>query len=1004
MNTLMRIARALVFVLVFAEAASAQTTLNFVQSFDAGSVVGIVNPSSNFADVQFTFYRPDGSLAATNLPFNPVSYQIPPKGRIGMTAADIFGGVPVAGWIQATSLTMGLGGQTADSFTDQIVPIYASNSGNPIQLTNIGAQTVAIVKFYNARGQEVVSPNGNSWTLQAHSQVPIPIPAGSTSAHMNSSSAIVATLPIRIADTSVLIHGQSSIQTSDISILPFLRNGSVGPSVLELTNPSSDPISVSVTYKGEAGTTVQIPLNEIPGNGSADVNVIRFAPYDGYIEVDSHHKPLALLMLLNSGAETIAVPELTDPADRFLINATSSTSKISLINPSAEPVQVELSYINADGTTASQKTISLTGSRTNLIRDIISTTGNLNGGFVAIRSSGAKLYALELLGSSKPTVVAPLAVAPTFSANPIVAAPNWVGAIKRDGPGDIHPGDAVTGVAKNIGVDPVVTCGGKTVDGLVSTVDLNVPGNFTLRFLMPPIEPGFVNCKLKTGGMESDAIRVRLMDTAEALTDSLSGRAFYQKLEVTDNGLDLDHPSMNPIRGARIEVYDNATRNLISVSDPDVNGNFLVLVPPNATNLVIKAVSRLRSVDLKVEDNTNANQFYVIKSAELDMRERPASVLVVDRTRLSGAFNILEQIQRSNDFVRSADPQFAEFPFTIFWSEKNQNKSGYIKDGLVGSTVFFPTSGIAYVLGDRNTDSDEYDDSVLIHEYAHVLAVKFSHDDSIGGVHKTGDKLDPRVAWSEGWANFFSAAVRNDSIYRDSKEPGGANVLRFDLEENYPPNSWTGYGSETSVQALLWDLLDDKSEFADTLQLDFSQIWAAFTDLKNDRFVYLPYFLDHLIARSSPLVGESVQRMAQAQAIDYQPGVIPSVTNPFPSVIAMNSPRTGELDSATPRRTNLGQSSTFYIFKTNGAPVSIQLNVLLGALNNPAANDLDLYLFDVNGKLISKSDKGGDGQPESFSSLPLPPGFYVIEVRSYFTNPRGIVVYNSGRYSLSLRQ
>src|SRR5206468_12451246 len=134
-----------------------------------------------------------------------------------------------------------------------------------------------------------------------------------------------------------------------------------------------------------------------------------------------------------------------------------------------------------------------------------------------------------------------------------------------------------------------------------------------------------------------------------------------------------------------------------------------------------------------------------------------------------------------------ADPRFSALPFTIFWSEKNQNKIGGSRsDGFIGTTFFSLTSSTAYVLGDRNTDSDEFDDSVLLHEYAHMLAAKFSRDDSPGGVHSTGDVLDPRVAWSEGFANFFSSAARNNPVYRDSYGPNGINVLRYYLEDNAP--------------------------------------------------------------------------------------------------------------------------------------------------------------------------------------------------------------------------
>lgn len=580
------------------------------------------------------------------------------------------------------------------------------------------------------------------------------------------------------------------------------------------------------------------------------------------------------------------------------------------------------------------------------------------------------------------------------------SVPNWIGDLSRNTPGDIHSGDTLVGRARNIGADPAVMCGGKPAENLQITPDPNSNLTVSLTFSLPQIEPGFTDCRLRNGTQEAaSSPRILIMDAGGTLTDLLTGSATYQKLEVTDIGLDTERTSQKPIRNVLIEVYEAG--RFISRSYTDNNGEFVVAVPPDATDLTIRAVSRLSFVDLKVEDNTNGSRFYYISSPGIDMRERPWRVPLADKTRASGAFNILEQIQRANDFVHATDPQFQPFPFTIFWSERNQNKFGSIKDGLVGTTFFSLTSSTAFILGDRNTDSDEYDDSVLIHEYAHMLAAKFSRDDSIGGAHRIGDNLDPRVAWSEGWANFFSAAVRNDSVYRDSSGPGGSNVLRFDLEENYPPGSWTGYGSETSVQALLWDFFDDKSEPGDLAQFDFSQIWAAFTDLDSNHFVYMQNFLDHLVARN-PAASDSIQRMAQSQAIDFQPGEIPSVTNPFPSFIAMNSVRSGELDSLSTKRTNLAQSSHFFIFTTNGGPLSIQLSVTPGTVGNPALNDLDLFLFDANGRQLTKSDSGRSGQGEWIPILALPPGSYVIEIRSYFSIARGNTVFNSGRYSLRL--
>ena len=86
--------------------------------------------------------------------------------------------------------------------------------------------------------------------------------------------------------------------------------------------------------------------------------------------------------------------------------------------------------------------------------------------------------------------------------------------------------------------------------------------------------------------------------------------------------------------------------------------------------------------------------------------------------------------------------------------------------------------------------------------------------------------LDPRVAWSEGWANFFSCAVRNDAAFRDSLGPNGTTVLKYDLEDNVPPGDNPGFWSEASVDTLLWDLYDDHPDTGDEVQYPLSLIWV----------------------------------------------------------------------------------------------------------------------------------------------------------------------------------
>jgi hypothetical protein len=438
---------------------------------------------------------------------------------------------------------------------------------------------------------------------------------------------------------------------------------------------------------------------------------------------------------------------------------------------------------------------------------------------------------------------------------------------------------------------------------------------------------------------------------------------------------------------------------VISVSETDGLGRFKASVQPQSP-VVVRVLSRLRYTDLRVVDNTNNGALYVLQT-EFDPRESPA-ILVSDVTRKSGAFNILEMIQRGNDLVHIADARIIPPTPAIFWSVRNTTQNGNKAAGQVGTTYFSLTTNTAYILGDRDVDSDEFDDSVILHEYAHMLAARFSRDDSPGLAHGIGDMEDARLAWSEGWANFFSGAARYDAIYRDSRGPNGASIMRIDLEENVPPLDQPGYWSEASVDTLLWDLFDDHADNGDTVQYPFASIWGAVTDLKNDHFVYLPEFLDHFVSRE-PSSADAVIAMAQPRHIDYVPNTQPSISNPFPKPMSTGEVDTGYVDSLTAKRTNLAQSSHFYSFSTTGDAVSIRLDITaLGPGNNANANDLDLFLLDSNGKVVDQSDRGLNGQSELISRR-VPAGFYVIEIRSYYTKAEtNVTVFNSGAYRLSL--
>src|SRR5207244_3892497 len=134
------------------------------------------------------------------------------------------------------------------------------------------------------------------------------------------------------------------------------------------------------------------------------------------------------------------------------------------------------------------------------------------------------------------------------------------------------------------------------------------------------------------------------------------------------------------------------------VSETDARGQFVADVPAQSP-VLIRALSRLRSTDLQVVD-APATRFLYSVSTPFDARET-STAQIVDRSRVSGAFNILEVVQRSNDLIRLVDSRILPPASTIFWSTSNTYST-------IKTSHFSLSSNTAFILGDRNLDSDEF--------------------------------------------------------------------------------------------------------------------------------------------------------------------------------------------------------------------------------------------------------------------------------------------------------
>jgi hypothetical protein len=1027
-NTLLRVVYTLGISLILAQAASAQSVLNFAKATVNGRLnagFAVTNPSSNYVDLQFTLYGLDGNPVSTGL-VNPVRYRVAPKGQISMLASDVFAASKVDGWVQVTSSASGLGGyylsgdfasalggaESSPALGTQVIPVVRNDQTTKTELvvlnSGLTSGTVTLTLF-NARGDQAGATI--SQTVAAHAALrlstadfAVNLPAETFSARISATVPVAATAILNRSGSLLFVPGQSVDQPASVRIVPQFVSGNGFNPVLVLTNPTASQTTVTVTALGETGTAVNSSRSfTIPANGSisADAQTITRQPFvptvNGWLRIESQNVVLNGLLILDTNQAQTSIPLQTAALDRMIYSQISETSDIYtglvFVNTWAIDATLDVSLVRGDGVTFAQKSIQVAANSkySSTLREMVPQAAGQTSGYIVIHSS-LPVFTMGMLGANSGAFMAsmpPKRPFDAFTPNPVVLLPKIT--VTDPGP-NVQVGTTIRVAVDYLAGDATFLLG----DQIVSGRQLLPYPAYSID--IPPIEPGSVNLRVRSNGLESDPVTLHVSSPDNSLTQSISGQAFYQKADVTDSGLDLDHPVMLPIRNARVEVFSRSVQSIVAVSETDQRGHFDVEVPFDPS-LTVRVMSRLRTSSLRVADNTNLNTIYAV-SSDVDGRQRNFGVLLADTSRISGAFNILEMVQRANETIRTVDPTIDPPPVTIFWSTKNTRRSGNIAQGFIGTSFFNVANNTAYILGDRNEDSDEFDDSVIIHEYGHLLAAKFSRDDSPGGETHLGDMLDPRVAWSEGWANFFSSVVRNDPVWRDDSGPNGVKVYRFDLRDRIPAGDRPGYWSETSVGTLLWELYEG-SDLTGNFRYPFSLIWSAFKDLRNDRSVYLPYFLEHLVARN-PAAADGVQAVAQLRSIDFRANVRPSVTMPFPRPMSGNTV-TGYVDSVDPKRTNLMQSSHYWSFTTTGGAASIRMDIIgLGPAGNPNANDLDIFLMDLNGRVLDRSDRGLNGQSEMIS-MRLPAGTYVVEVRSsYIKAETGNFVFNSGDYRLSV--
>ena len=378
-------------------------------------------------------------------------------------------------------------------------------------------------------------------------------------------------------------------------------------------------------------------------------------------------------------------------------------------------------------------------------------------------------------------------------------------------------------------------------------VTLSNADNATASFTAPDV----------VGADQLLRFEVEVSDGANSATDSVSitvqegmalvtvsGKVNYEFVPPNANcrGLDFGSIETRPIRGATVQLIDADTGSVIDSTVSSDTGDYSFADVTASTDVRLRVRAELKRAglpgwDVEVRDNFIAGASDADVPAPPPLATRALYVLdgsnfntgganverdllattgwtgtAYTQPRAAAPFAILDAIYTAVQFVLTADADAGFAPLDAFWSVNNTRPVTQtdITAGQLGASFYRSDIDSLFLLGDVNVDTEEFDDHVVVHEWAHYFEDTFSRSDSIGGPHAIGDQIDARLAFGEGWATAFAAMALDNTLYCDTGPAGSTGG--FGIGADAGSYKGQGWYDEISVVRFLYDLYDTTNE------------------------------------------------------------------------------------------------------------------------------------------------------------------------------------------------
>ncbi|MFO0593752.1 MAG: hypothetical protein U0228_00535 [Myxococcaceae bacterium] len=313
-------------------------------------------------------------------------------------------------------------------------------------------------------------------------------------------------------------------------------------------------------------------------------------------------------------------------------------------------------------------------------------------------------------------------------------------------------------------------------------------------------------------------------------TTTVTHRLMYQSKKPNAQLTDWAAPTALPARN--VTVLSQRGQSLIDATATDANGNFTIKVPttPGATDSVVFAAYSGDGLGMRfaVADpglgsgtfspgQTGSNPRYWSWSKTV-AQVPTGGTTTIATTEGSGALNIYDLLQAiwNSSKVNNQGQEGLTIGMWMGIGTEWSCGACFSQDNNFASGIWMPGAA---------QDEGYWSDYTIAHELGHWEMESYGTSPNEGGTHILMCPTFPGQAWSEGYATWHSAAVRNQPFLEDKQQ---GSFFWFDISsrtyfpQSSQPSPIDGPGGtnlqaqmdENAVSAVLWHISNSRQSGA----------------------------------------------------------------------------------------------------------------------------------------------------------------------------------------------